>query len=46
MRTISEITKFAAFEDLGKLANVDVQGEVLMTINSMVAQLSTCERGW
>ena len=44
MRSISEVTKAVALGDLGKLVNVDVQGEMLdlkMTVNSMVAQLST-----
>ena len=44
VRSISEDTKAVALRDLGKLLNVDVQGEILdfkMTINSMVAQLST-----
>jgi hypothetical protein len=43
----SQKLPFAALEDLAKLANV-VQSEVLnskLTINSMVAQWSTCERG-
>jgi len=41
---ISEMTKAVALGDLGKLMNVDVQGEMLdlkMTVNSMVAQSST-----
>ena len=44
VRSISEVTKAVALGDLGKLVNVDVQGEMLdlkMTVNSMVAQLST-----
>ena len=42
--SISEVTKPVALGDLGKLVNVDIQGEMLglrMTVNSMVAQLST-----
>src|SRR5271154_1023646 len=44
VRSISEVTKAVALGDLGKLVDVDVQGEMLdlkMTVNSMVAQLST-----
>lgn len=44
VRSISEVTKAVALGDLVKLVNVDVQGEMLdlkMTVNSMVAQLST-----
>ncbi|KAI9566571.1 hypothetical protein HD554DRAFT_1096674 [Boletus coccyginus] len=44
VRSISEVTKAVALGDLGKIVNVDVQGEMLdlkMTVNSMVAQLST-----
>src|ERR1700721_1366587 len=44
VRSISEVTKAVALGDLSKQVNVDVQGEVLdlkMTVNSMVAQLST-----
>jgi len=44
VRSISEVTKAVALGDLGKLMNVDVQGEILdlkKTVNSMVAQLST-----
>lgn len=44
LRSISEVTKPVALGDLGKLVNVDIQGEILglkMTVNSMVAQLST-----
>jgi osomolarity two-component system sensor histidine kinase NIK1 len=44
VRSISEVTKAVALGDLGKLVNVEVQGEMFdlkMTINSMVAQLST-----
>jgi osomolarity two-component system sensor histidine kinase NIK1 len=44
VRCVSEVTKAVALGDLGKLVNVDVQGEMLdlkMTVNSMVAQLST-----
>ncbi|KAF5368133.1 hypothetical protein D9615_010217 [Tricholomella constricta] len=44
VRSISKVTKAVALGDLGKLVNVDVQGEMLdlkMTVNSMVAQLST-----
>ncbi|KAJ3502690.1 hypothetical protein NLJ89_g8773 [Agrocybe chaxingu] len=44
VRSISEVTKAVALGDLSKLVNVDVQGEMLdlkMTVNSMVAQLST-----
>ena len=44
MRSISEVTKAVALGDLGKTVEVDVQGEMLdlkMTVNSMVAQLST-----
>jgi osomolarity two-component system, sensor histidine kinase NIK1 len=44
VRSISEVTKAVALGDLGKLVNVDVQGEMLdlkLTVNSMVAQLST-----
>ncbi|KIM76544.1 hypothetical protein PILCRDRAFT_98726 [Piloderma croceum F 1598] len=39
-----EVTKAVALGDLGKTVEVDVQGEMLdlqMTVNSMVAQLST-----
>ncbi|KAF8797439.1 HisKA-domain-containing protein, partial [Phlegmacium glaucopus] len=39
-----KVTKAVALGDLGKLVNVDVQGEMLdlkVTVNSMVAQLST-----
>ncbi|KAG0694624.1 hypothetical protein DFH29DRAFT_959340 [Suillus ampliporus] len=44
VRSISEVTKAVALGDLSKVVNVDVQGEMLdlkMTVNSMVAQLST-----
>jgi osomolarity two-component system sensor histidine kinase NIK1 len=44
VRSISEVTKAVALGDLGKIVNVDVQGEMLdlkMTVNSMVARLST-----
>jgi len=44
VRSISEVTKAVALGDLGKTVEVDVQGEMLdlkMTVNSMVAQLST-----
>jgi osomolarity two-component system, sensor histidine kinase NIK1 len=44
VRSISEVTKAVALGDLSKLVDVDVQGEMLdlkMTVNSMVAQLST-----
>ncbi|KAF9244482.1 hypothetical protein BU15DRAFT_85871 [Melanogaster broomeanus] len=44
VRSISEVTKAVALGDLNKVVNVDVQGEMLdlkMTVNSMVAQLST-----
>lgn len=44
VRSISEVTKAVAKGDLGKLVDVDVQGEMLdlkETVNSMVAQLST-----
>jgi len=44
VRSISEVTRAVALGDLGKLVNVDVQGEMLdlkMRVNSMVAQLST-----
>ena len=44
MRSISKVTKAVALGDLGKTVEVDVQGEMLdlkMTVNSMVAQLST-----
>ncbi|KAM6499789.1 hypothetical protein JOM56_005297 [Amanita muscaria] len=44
VRSISEVTKAVAMGDLTKLVDVDVQGEMLdlkMTVNSMVAQLST-----
>lgn len=44
VRSISEVTKAVALGDLGRLVNVDVQGEMLdlkMTVNSMVEQLST-----
>ncbi|KAG1856985.1 hypothetical protein DFJ58DRAFT_783872 [Suillus subalutaceus] len=44
IRSISEVTKAVALGDLSKVVNVDVQGEMLdlkMTVNSMVAQLST-----
>ncbi|KIL58310.1 hypothetical protein M378DRAFT_15628 [Amanita muscaria Koide BX008] len=44
VRSISEVTKAVAMGDLTKLVDVDVPGEMLdlkMTINSMVAQLST-----
>ncbi|KAG1797921.1 hypothetical protein EV424DRAFT_1441345 [Suillus variegatus] len=44
VRSISEVTKAVALGDLGKVVNVNVQGEMLdlkMTVNSMVAQLST-----
>jgi len=44
MRSIPEVTKAVALGDLGKLVNVDAHGEMLdlkMTVNSMVAQLST-----
>ena len=42
--SISEVSKAVALDDLGKLVNVDVQGEMLdlkMMVNSMVAQVST-----
>ena len=44
VRSISEVTKAVALGDLSKTVEVDVQGEMLdlkMTVNSMVAQLST-----
>jgi osomolarity two-component system sensor histidine kinase NIK1 len=44
VRSISEVTKAVALGDLGKVVNVDVQGEMLdlkMSVNSMVAQLSS-----
>jgi osomolarity two-component system sensor histidine kinase NIK1 len=44
VRSISEVTKAVAMGDLGRLVNVDVQGEMLdlkMTVNQMVNQLST-----
>ncbi|TDL24345.1 hypothetical protein BD410DRAFT_814134 [Rickenella mellea] len=44
VRSISEVTKAVAHGDLSKFVDVDVQGEMLdlkMTVNSMVAQLST-----
>jgi len=44
VRSISEVTKAVALGDLSRTVNVDVQGEMLdlkMTVNSMVAQLST-----
>jgi len=44
MRSISEVKKAVSLGDLGKLVNVDAQGEMLdlkMTVNSMVMQLST-----
>ncbi|KAG6827518.1 hypothetical protein H0H92_011459 [Tricholoma furcatifolium] len=44
VRSISEVTKAVAQGDLGKVVDVDVQGEMLdlkLTVNSMVAQLST-----
>lgn len=44
VRSISEVTKAVALGDLSKVVNVDTQGEMLdlkMTVNSMVAQLST-----
>ena len=44
VRSISEVTKAVALGDLSKVVNVDVQGEMRdlkMTVNSMVAQLST-----
>jgi osomolarity two-component system sensor histidine kinase NIK1 len=44
VRSISDVTKAMALGNLGKLVNIDVQGEMLdlkMTVNSMVAQLST-----
>jgi osomolarity two-component system, sensor histidine kinase NIK1 len=45
LRSISKVTKPVALgDDLGKLVNVDIQGEMLglkMTVNSMVARLST-----
>lgn len=44
VRSISDVTKAVALGDLGKTVEVDVQGEMLdlkMTVNSMVAQLST-----
>jgi osomolarity two-component system sensor histidine kinase NIK1 len=43
VRSISEVTKAVVLGDLGKLVNVDVQGEMLglmMTVNSMVAYSS------
>ena len=39
VRSISEVTKAVAMGDLGRLVNVDVQGEMLdlkMTVNQMV----------
>ncbi|PFH53613.1 hypothetical protein AMATHDRAFT_171562 [Amanita thiersii Skay4041] len=44
VRSISGVTRAVALGDLSKLVDVDVQGEMLdlkMTVNSMVAQLST-----
>lgn len=46
VRSIAEVTKAVTLGDLSKLVDVDVdvQGEMLdlkMTVNSMVAQLST-----
>ena len=44
VRSISEVTKAVTHGDLDKLVDIDVQGEMLdlkMTVNSMVAQLST-----
>src|SRR5882757_11331186 len=44
VRSISEVTKAVALGDLSKQVQVNVQGEMLdlkMTVNSMVAQLST-----
>ncbi|KAG6333867.1 hypothetical protein ID866_5222 [Astraeus odoratus] len=44
VRSISDVTKAVALGDLSKVVTVDVQGEMLdlkMTVNSMVAQLST-----
>ena len=43
LRSISEVTKPIVLGDLGKLVNVDIQGEMLglkMTVNSMVARSS------
>ena len=42
VRSISEVTKAVAMGDLGRLVNVDVQGETLdlkMTVNQMVGLL-------
>ncbi|KAF8810632.1 hypothetical protein BYT27DRAFT_7209327 [Phlegmacium glaucopus] len=42
VRSISEeVTTAIALGDLAELANVDVRGDLKMTVNSMVAQLST-----
>ena len=44
VRSISEVTKAVANGDLGKMVDVNVQGEMLdlkMTVNQMVSQLST-----
>ncbi|KAI0048454.1 hypothetical protein FA95DRAFT_1490738 [Auriscalpium vulgare] len=44
VRSISKVTKAVALGDLSQTVDVDVQGEMLdlkMTVNSMVAQLST-----
>ena len=42
--SISEVTKPITLGNLGKIVNVDIQGEMLglkMTVNSMVVRLST-----
>jgi hypothetical protein len=46
MDSISEVTEAVALGELGKLVNLDVQGQMLdlkMTLNSMVVHLSTLE---